>query len=475
MPIFNLTIDDTSPLIRYDTTWSDSSHADDYWSAYSNGTFHATDQYGATATLTFNGSAIYLYGAFRPNHDTYWVTLDGNVTVGNGNPNSTMNLFQHLMYSATNLPDGEHHLVLQNKYSTAGASWVDVDYMLVTSGDGNPVTQSHDTVLDDVNKSIRYSAGWDISPNDVTANYFKNTAHRTSQPNASATISFEGNSITVYGTTSMDHAAFSVELDGGTPIVLNGSAPVTRFQNMLYFAGDLSNSSHTLTIANMDTSGMWLDLDKVVISKWGSWAISGDTSHSTNGSTSTSGPSSSSPVGPIVGGVVAGVVCILIVLGLFFFYRRRHRMRGVDRIHTGAISKEDIFDGPEVTIEPFNSYHGVSTQHSPSTDLNASTIDFSERAPLGVPQASGAAPTDSWVYVPNTPSLYESNRAPPNSQPSSTQPDHTSKYVVANSHNRPPSSDFSGENPHKDFPPPNYTEATASSVRAMSDSGLNGS
>ena len=70
--------------------------------------------------------------------DIYWVTLDGDVTVRNGNPNSTENLFQQLMYSATDLGKEQHELVLQNKYSTSQPSWVDVDFMLVTSGDGDP-------------------------------------------------------------------------------------------------------------------------------------------------------------------------------------------------------------------------------------------------------------------------------------------------------------------------------------------------
>lgn len=56
---------------------------------------------------------------------------------------------------------------------------------------------------------------------------------RTNTQGASATISFEGNSITVYGATSYDHALFSVQLDGDDPMLLNGTAPVPRYQNML--------------------------------------------------------------------------------------------------------------------------------------------------------------------------------------------------------------------------------------------------
>lgn len=100
---------------------------------------------------------MYLYGAFRGNHvrripsygrynvdvlvdfqDVYWVTLDGTTTVRNGNANGGPEAFQQLMFSATGLSKDQHQLVLQNKYTTTSPSWVDVDYILVTSGDGDP-------------------------------------------------------------------------------------------------------------------------------------------------------------------------------------------------------------------------------------------------------------------------------------------------------------------------------------------------
>lgn len=37
---------------------------------------------------------------------------------------------------------------------------------------------------------------------------------------------------------------------------------------MQYYASGLSNTEHTLTLTNVDTSGNWLDLDKVVLTTW---------------------------------------------------------------------------------------------------------------------------------------------------------------------------------------------------------------
>ncbi len=51
---------------------------------------------------------------------------------------------------------------------------------------------------------------------------------------ASASLLFNGSAITVYGATSTDYGLFSVSLDGSdSPLLLNGSAPMFRPQNML--------------------------------------------------------------------------------------------------------------------------------------------------------------------------------------------------------------------------------------------------
>lgn len=81
------------------------------------------------------GSKLVLELTMR--QDVYWATLDGVTTIGNGNSNSSGNIFQHSIFSASRLSNDQHTLILQNKYSTTVPSWVDVDYIVVTSGDGN--------------------------------------------------------------------------------------------------------------------------------------------------------------------------------------------------------------------------------------------------------------------------------------------------------------------------------------------------
>ncbi|PSS34144.1 hypothetical protein PHLCEN_2v1812 [Hermanssonia centrifuga] len=91
---------------------------------------------------------------------------------------------------------------------------------------------------------------------------------RTNVNGASASLLFNGSAITVYGATSTDYGLFSVSLDGNAPLLLNGSAPMFRPQNMLYYAGGLSDEVHSLTFTNADPNGSWFDLDKFVVSTW---------------------------------------------------------------------------------------------------------------------------------------------------------------------------------------------------------------
>lgn len=100
MPLLTTTIEDNSPLITYTSNWQAGSSSSDtlldqfvhlfsirsfsvlafsrFFSfpvRYSASAFTLTFTSGATATFTFNGTAITLYGAKRGNHGTYQVSF----------------------------------------------------------------------------------------------------------------------------------------------------------------------------------------------------------------------------------------------------------------------------------------------------------------------------------------------------------------------------------------------------------------
>jgi hypothetical protein len=91
---------------------------------------------GANASFTFNGTGVYVYGAKRSTHGAYAVSVDGNVTHGNGT--SAVSEFQQLLFADAGLPYGEHHVVLTNDYTdTTHPTFFDIDSVVITMGDGD--------------------------------------------------------------------------------------------------------------------------------------------------------------------------------------------------------------------------------------------------------------------------------------------------------------------------------------------------
>ena len=60
--------------------------------------------------------------------------LDGQASLANGH--SDKDKFDRLIFGRKGLPYGEHTVVLKNAYTTANASFVDLDYVDIATGDG---------------------------------------------------------------------------------------------------------------------------------------------------------------------------------------------------------------------------------------------------------------------------------------------------------------------------------------------------
>jgi hypothetical protein len=88
----------------------------------------------STARFSFNGTAVYLYGAKRANHGGYSISIDEQEIPSTFNGSSTPEQFQTLLYGNASLSYGEHHVVLTN---VEAPRWMDLDYIVITTGDGN--------------------------------------------------------------------------------------------------------------------------------------------------------------------------------------------------------------------------------------------------------------------------------------------------------------------------------------------------
>jgi len=91
-----------------------------------NGTFTLTTTYGASASLTFSGTAIWIYGAKRGNHGPYNTTLDGRVFTDDGFHDPP--LFQQVLFSAVELDGTEpHNVSITNALTDTTRPYLDVD------------------------------------------------------------------------------------------------------------------------------------------------------------------------------------------------------------------------------------------------------------------------------------------------------------------------------------------------------------
>jgi hypothetical protein len=76
--------------------------------------------------LTFNGTAVWIYGARRDNHAQFNTTLDGMTYFGNGY--SSVNLFQQVLFPGLELDNGTlHEVSIVDWVVDADRPYLDID------------------------------------------------------------------------------------------------------------------------------------------------------------------------------------------------------------------------------------------------------------------------------------------------------------------------------------------------------------
>ncbi|CAE6486328.1 unnamed protein product [Rhizoctonia solani] len=306
----NITLDDSSPLIQYDALWADgfNSTADTEMYRYQGRSFHCTNVDGATANITFRGTAIYVYGAKRHNHGYYRFDLNNQTGIPmSGQPAGTAEEFQTLLFSKEGLPNGENTLKLTNVRQEQGKDYVDIDYIVITREvDASSEVQSAIASGDD----FTYSSLWERQANKE---YYRNsTAHVTNTPGETATLKFQGSEISVYGGVGPAFGTFRVRVDKQDPVVLNATTGFTHPPLTLFTTSGLGDGQHTLTITNLE-GGKSMTIDYA--------------EYTPQSGASTPGGSNAGIIGGVVGGVLGGLA-VLAVLGWYLIRRRKRARHG---------------------------------------------------------------------------------------------------------------------------------------------------
>ncbi|KAF8672027.1 hypothetical protein RHS04_07942 [Rhizoctonia solani] len=296
----NLTLDDYSPLIQYDSSWFDgntTTHQDDAIRYYQNSTFRCTNVSGAKVTISFRGSAFYIYGAKRINHGLYQATVNTEPPMtGNGYPGKT-DIYQTLLFGRSKLQDQLITVVLQN-VPTSNGTWLDIDHVVITYE--RDIDNFEPVEVD--NKNFTYSAQWGA---ETMSGYRTSIAYVTRTEGATATLEFQGSEITIYGGTGPGFGMFRVQVDDQAALTLNATREKDHPPTILV-------RQHNLTLTNLeDSKALAIDYATYI-------------SHTS----SRSNPHVLSP--GVIGGIVAGILTVLCIfaLGWCLLQRGKYRYRG---------------------------------------------------------------------------------------------------------------------------------------------------
>ncbi|KAG9007794.1 hypothetical protein FRB93_007185 [Tulasnella sp. JGI-2019a] len=266
--------------------------------------YHATAFEGGSVSLKFNGTALYLYGAANC---TYDVVLDS--VTQTKTPSTTQDLlafYQNLSMQSGHVVTIKPHPGTNEILYFEGA--------IVTT----PTQTQTPTIITPQKETIVFSpsGSWG-SPQKYGV---PNPYH---QVGASASLSFSGNTIAVYGGLN-GQSTYTATLDGSAPQTFNGSTYWDINQTILYFQSGLSSSiTHDLQLFTSDPQA------NITLTEILTWTrMTSELPPPRGGSPSGGTPKHRISIGIIIGPVI-GVSCLLAAaaFGFWWFKIRPNRRR----------------------------------------------------------------------------------------------------------------------------------------------------
>ncbi|KAI6101741.1 hypothetical protein EDD16DRAFT_1648126, partial [Pisolithus croceorrhizus] len=219
------------------------------------------------------------------------------------------------IFNISGLNQGAHQLTLTNTGSGT-TLYVGADLVIVwQSNVGNDDDQLITETIDDPDPRFQYQGSLWSSPSDVTV-YSNGTGHYTEEQ-TSATLTFTGEMVTLFGKTGPSNGPYTVQLDGGQTNTYNATINLPYYGITLFHADNLGSGQHQLTITNSPSaSGQGLGIDYAIVSS----LLSTTTTSSSSYPQSTSSKQLST--GAIVGIAIPAATAALSFFLAFYFYRK---------------------------------------------------------------------------------------------------------------------------------------------------------
>lgn len=269
MPKFNTTINNDSPLITYypADVWHPGSPLQDVF-AYKyaqGGTFTLTNATSATATISFNGTGIWIYGSKRPNHSSYQATFDGTTTTYDGQGDE---LNQQVIFSATDLIFDSHTVSLAN-LGSGFYGYLDVDYVVIETeigdDDNDDVTPIEVMLSSSSSNFTLNGSGWKESWSNSALG--TTDGMYTDAAGNSLIFSFTGSAITIYGSMGPSCGFYDVQIDGGAVATYNATRNTTTSDQLIFFGSNFGSGDHTIQITNNATNPGILGITRATVQR----------------------------------------------------------------------------------------------------------------------------------------------------------------------------------------------------------------
>jgi hypothetical protein len=185
------------------------------------------------------------------------VLVDNTTWTGNGT--AVPDIFQTLLYGASNLALGSHSLTLTNEPTDLGHTWVDVDYLVFADHlpDNTPTF-----FADNEDPGFEYFPDVSHWETEDDNNAFGGSIWRTQSSAGSLQFAFNGEAVALYGRTGSSNAQYICSIDG-VNVTLTSYSLLTADQQILCYANNLKKDvQHTLHVFNQPSdSKTWLEVD----------------------------------------------------------------------------------------------------------------------------------------------------------------------------------------------------------------------
>ncbi len=122
---------------------------------------------------------------------------------------------------------------------------------------------------DDTDPALHYTGTWTHASNQsFTGGDYKDTESYSDTTGDSMSVTFTGTAVQYIAPTTYNHGIADISLDGGPVTAVDGYSSGTDFQQVLYSASGLPDTTHTLTITvsgqkNPASSGTFVSVDAI--------------------------------------------------------------------------------------------------------------------------------------------------------------------------------------------------------------------